>query len=94
MKYSHLAAFVTLLLANFGEIDQEKAIHLSEDCGGKGLLSAGVSLFGLKASCRDATLPHISVVLLNSVLIVTRVVSRGPSQLRCPRLRTILPMTF
>lgn len=60
MKFSHLAAFVTLLVANFGEVSQHTATHLSEDCGGKGLLSAGASIFGLKTSCRDVSWRHCS----------------------------------
>ena len=53
MKYSQLAAFVTVLLRSFGEVDPEAGLHLSEDSGGAGSLSAGVATFGLKASRRD-----------------------------------------
>ena len=53
MRYSQLAAFVTVLLSNFGEINPEDGLHLTEDFGGEGSLSAGVATFGLRTSRRD-----------------------------------------
>ena len=55
MRYSQLAAFVTVLLANFGELDPMEATQFQEDCCGEGQLTAGVRLFGLKAGRRDAS---------------------------------------
>ena len=55
MRYSQLAAFLTLLLANFGELDPCDATQFQEDCCGEGQLTAGVRLFGHKAGRRDAS---------------------------------------
>lgn len=53
MKYSQLAAFITLLLAAYGEVGKDDLTHFQEDCCGEGNLSAGVRFFGLKAGRRD-----------------------------------------
>ena len=51
MKYSQLAAFLTVLLSAFGEVSD--GTHFQEDCAGGGALSTAVSHFNLKALRRD-----------------------------------------
>ena len=53
MKYSQLAAFLTVLVANFGEIGPNEWTDLQEDCAGVGVLATAAQHFGLKASKRD-----------------------------------------
>ena len=56
MKYSQLAAFITLLLGSFGEVEQGTCFQ--EDCAGKGMISAAMLLFGLPAHRRDVSWKH------------------------------------
>lgn len=55
MHYSHLAAFLTLLLKSFGEVALHEATQFQEECCGQGNLTAGVRFWGLAAMRRDAT---------------------------------------
>ena len=59
MKYSHLAVVVTSLLGSLGEPDPADYTDYQEDCAGKALLSAGLSVFRLKGNYRDV--PRINV---------------------------------
>ena len=55
MKYSALAVLLTSLLGSYGPISPEEETDFQEDCAGSGQLTAGLRVFGLKGSRRDAT---------------------------------------
>lgn len=55
MKFSHLAAVITLLLASYGPVEDHELTDWQEDCAGSGLLTQGVLLFGLKGFRRDVS---------------------------------------
>ena len=55
MKFSHLAAIVTLLLGTYGPVLEGCETDWQEDCAGDGLLTQGVLAFGLRGSRRDAS---------------------------------------
>lgn len=59
MKYSQLAALLTLLLATYGEITDEQATHLQEDCAGRGMLTAAARYWSLRAARRDVAWDHL-----------------------------------
>ena len=63
MKFTQLAILLTLLAANFGNVDESGLTHFQEDCAGCGSLTAGVRLFHLVAARRD-------VFCLQSVILV------------------------
>lgn len=53
MKYSQIAALITLLLASYGEVQECCLTDWQEDCAGAGKLTEGVLYFGLKGDRRD-----------------------------------------
>lgn len=53
MRYSHLAAVLTLLLSNFGEVPPSCQTDMQEECAGVGVLASSARHFGLKATRRD-----------------------------------------
>ena len=55
MRFSELAAVVTVLLASYGPVDDGDLTDWQEDCAGRGLLTQGVTLFGLKGHCRGVS---------------------------------------
>ena len=55
MKYSQLAAFLTLLVSNFGEVGPTKGTDLQEDCAGVGVLASSARHFGLNSKRRDVS---------------------------------------
>ena len=55
MKFSHLAALVTVLLGSFGPVEDDAITDWQEDCAGAGHLTPGVLMFGLKGSRRDVS---------------------------------------
>lgn len=58
MRYSQLAAILTLLLKTYGEVSLEDATHLQEDCCGEGNISAAARMFGMVAGRRDVSCRH------------------------------------
>ena len=57
MKFSQLAAILTMLLASYGDV--QCGTDLQEDCAGKGNLTAAVRLFHLSAARRDVLCLHV-----------------------------------
>ena len=55
MKFSHLAAVVTVILASFGPVKESELTDWQEDCAGAGHLTQGVLLFGLRGHRRDVS---------------------------------------
>lgn len=53
MKYSALVAVLTLLIAEFGAVDEAGETVFQEDCAGKALLSSGVHLWNLPVQRQD-----------------------------------------
>ena len=55
MQFSQLATLLVVLLRAFGEIGDERASHLQEDCAGVGNIACGARLFHLTAARRDVS---------------------------------------
>ena len=55
MKFSQLAAVLTVLCLSYGEIEECAATAFQEECAGKGNLTAGVRLFRLASARRDVS---------------------------------------
>ena len=53
MRFAELATLLVVLLRAFGEVGEEKATHLQEDCAGVGNIACGARLFHLSAARRD-----------------------------------------
>ena len=55
MKFSQLAAVLTVLCLSYGEIEECNGTAFQEECAGKGNLTAGVRLFHLASARRDVS---------------------------------------
>ena len=55
MKYSQLAAFITVLLTSYGETPLVKLTHFQEECSGCGALTSGVREYSFSALRRDVS---------------------------------------
>lgn len=87
MKYSHLAAILTILLASYGPVEcPNDTYHMQEDCCGSGLLTAGVRAYGLRASCRDVSKLHDYSHSMHRC-------GMGRANHSCPRLTSVLAST-
>ena len=53
MRFAELATLLVVLLRAFGEVENERATHLQEDCAGVGNIACGARLFHLSAARRD-----------------------------------------
>lgn len=53
MKYSHLAPILTALNYAFGEHGGERGSDFQEECAGRGCLTTGLRLEGIRAERRD-----------------------------------------
>ena len=58
MKFSQLAAVLTVLLLTYGEVPEKEHTSFQEECAGEGSLTAGVRLFHLAAARRDVSWWH------------------------------------
>ena len=55
MRFSEIAALLTVLCLSYGEVKECNATAFQEDCAGAGNLTAGVRLFRLASSRRDVS---------------------------------------
>ena len=63
MKFSEIAALLTVLCLSFGEVKDCDGTAFQEECAGAGNLTAGVRLFHLASARRDVScLPAVRFV--------------------------------
>jgi len=55
MKFRQLAVVLSVLLSTYGDVSEDCATHIQEDCAGAGNLTAAVRMFHLSAARRDVS---------------------------------------